>query len=353
MSTIKQLLIRPLRIGLLAGMPLLSSATTVTSDVVGYVSLKVNAGTGSSYVFTPLALPLYQPATNIDGKVSGTIGTFTNNTLTVDNAGWIPGQLSQKSSPYCIRITSGVAEGRVLLISSSTNNTTDTLTIDLPYSEINDLTVLGISPTSDTYDIIECDTLATLFGAPSTGGIIGANSFNEADQIWMFTKRSWKKFFYSTELHRWTRRSRGNPDASAQVIMPNSGFLYARKGQSDLKFSISGKVTKEIKTITVYSSGITVLGNTWPVDLTLSQLKIASLDNWQSSADHTAADQLWLLNNGYWNKYFHDGKDWRRISRGEPISNEILIRSGSSLFLKRSSSGHTISKLQQYPPYTL
>ena len=67
--------------------------------MVGYVSLKVNGGTNSSYVFTPLALPLYQPANNIDGKVSGTIKTFTNNTLTVDNAGWTPGQLSQNLAP--------------------------------------------------------------------------------------------------------------------------------------------------------------------------------------------------------------------------------------------------------------
>ena len=102
-----------------------------------------------------------------------------------------------------------MAEGRVLLISSSTNNTTDTLTIDLPYSEINDLTVIGISPNSDTYDIIECDTLATLFGDPSPG-IIGANSFNDADQIWLFTNRSWKKFFYSIELGRWTEAQWGN-----------------------------------------------------------------------------------------------------------------------------------------------
>ena len=91
----------------------------------------------------------------------------------------------------------------------------------------------------------------------------------------------------------------GKPDASDQVIMPHSGFLYGRKDQSDLIFSIFGKVTNETKTTTVYPSGITVLGNIWPVDQTLSQLELASLNNWHSSTDHTVSDQVWLLKTAF------------------------------------------------------
>ena len=48
-SIIQQSLMRPFCIGLLAGIPLLSSATTVSSDVVGYV--KINCLGGSDTTF--------------------------------------------------------------------------------------------------------------------------------------------------------------------------------------------------------------------------------------------------------------------------------------------------------------
>jgi hypothetical protein len=351
MNTVQKML------ALLSGAALVATSTltadSVSTTPVGYSTWMINAGTGTARTFTTLALPLYSPTSSIDGVTTGVITSVATDTLSVDSAGWTVGELSDAEAPFCLRITSGLATGRNLLVSSSVDNTSDTLTVDLSQSGVSDLTALGIVAATDTFEIIECDTLSSLFDVPSDGGIIGGDSLDSADNIWLFVNGAWSKYYYDTSLERWTQFSRGNPDASNQVILPDSGLLFSRIADETSALIITGTVPSTSRKLTVNQSGVTVVGSSWPVDMTLSEANFNQIAEWQSSTDASDADQVFVLSEGVWQRYYHDGTDWLKNSRGNAVSNDVVIGSGSAVLLLKASPSSSTSTLSQALPYSL
>jgi hypothetical protein len=342
-------------IALLSGAALLTSsgfAQGVTTDPVGYSTWTIAAGTGTARTFTTLALPLYQPTSSVDGAASGVIASVTAGTLTVTGAGWTAGELSTAAAPFCVRITSGLAEGRNLLVSTSADNTADTLTVDLSQSGVADLTAIGVAAT-DTFELVECDTLSSLFDVPAVGGIIGGASLDSADNVWLFVNGSWSKYYYDTSLVRWTKFTRGNPDASDQVVLPDSGMLFSRIADEASSLIITGTVPTTARQLTVNQAGVTVVGTSWPVDVTLSAAQFDEISEWQSSSDASIADAVYVLSGGAWQRYYHNGTDWLKNSRGTPISNDVVISSGSAVLLLKAASASSVSSLSQALPYSL
>jgi hypothetical protein len=343
-------------ITLLSGAVLLASsafAQTVATDPVGYSTWSIAAGTGTARTFTTLALPLYQPTSSIDGSTAGVITSVTSNSITVSGAGWTAGGLSNAAAPFCLRITSGTAEGRNLLISTSVGNTADTLTVDLSQSGVQDLTSLGVVAASDTFEIIECDTLSSLFDIPAEGGIIGGVDLDSSDNVWLFVNGAWSKYYYDTALVRWTKFTRGNPDASNQVVLPDSGILFSRIANEASSLIVTGTVPSTARQMTINQAGVTVVGSSWPVDMTLSAAKFNDIPEWQSSADASVADKVYILSGGAWQRYYHDGVDWLKNSRGTPVSNDVNIKSGTAVLLLKASPASSSSFLSQVLPYTL
>lgn len=167
-----------LRISLIASLiasvslPDSKAQTTATTDPVGFVTVGITAGTGSAKRNTLFSVPLLETE-SIQGQIAGTITGVTASTISNSNAGWAAGALSQPATPYLIQITSGAAEGRLFLISSSTNtggavagtaNTATTVTVSSVDSTQVDLSSLGIVAGTDTYKIYACDTLSSFFG---------------------------------------------------------------------------------------------------------------------------------------------------------------------------------------------
>ena len=338
---------------LLLSSNLVSQSISVSTLPVGYVTWTINPGSGSSRAFTTLSLPLYQPSQSINGISSGVISSVSPDEITVSNAGWSPSQLSNAATPYCLKITSGSAEGRTLLISTSASNTTDTVVIDLIASNIGDLTTLDIELGQDTFDIIECDTLGSLFGSPSESDIIGAEDFSSADNIYLLTNGSWAKFYYNTNLNRWTKLTLGSPDATDQPILPDGGILYSRLASTPMELIISGTVPNTPRQLTINRSGVTFIGSTWPVGLELTNSGISQISGWQSSVNSSDADKVYMLISGSWQKFYHDGTDWRRITLGNPIANNQSISSGSAIMLQKNSALPFNSILVQDIPYSL
>lgn len=332
----------------------LNSLSAVETVPVGYSTWNIAAGTGTARTFTTLSLPLYQPSNSTDGVSSGVITGLTSSTLTVSGANWTAGELSQAGSPFCLRITreGAAAEGWTLLVSTSSPNTSDTLTVDLASSGVSDLAALGIEVGTDTFELIECDTLSSLFGEPTEGGIVGGD-YASADNVWLFVGGSWRKFYYNDTLSRWTRFFPGNPDASNQVVLPDSGILYSRLAATSSELVISGTVPSTDRIVSINQSGLSVIGSSWPVDVTLAQSNISSIPEWVSSSDFNVADIVWVLNAGSWRKYYHDGTDWRRRFPGTPVANDVVIESGSAVLIQKTAASTSNSALSQALPYTL
>ena len=96
-----------------------AQTNVATSDVVGYVTVKIIAGTGTAKKLSYISFPLLEKDLPITGKTRGTLTGVTATTLTDSTAGWAAGALSAPATPYLIAITSGTAAGRIFHIASN------------------------------------------------------------------------------------------------------------------------------------------------------------------------------------------------------------------------------------------
>ena len=345
----------------LAALPLANAQNvTATTDPVGFVTVNITAGTGTTKRNTFYSPPLLEAST-VTGQASGVITAVSSNSITNSNAGWSAGELSNPATPFLIMVTSGAADGRIFLISSSNStggaiagvaNTATTVTIStIDTTQVN-LTNLGIVAGTDTYKIFSCDTLSSLLGTPSSTGVLGGTSASNADVVTMFVNGSATNYFYKTDAvpPRWTRQSPAI-DASNVPILPYFGFSYARLPASPaLAFTITGGVPTEPRQTSVKNSGNTMLSQFWPVDSTFASSGLSSVVT--SGANVTVADVVTLTSNGSATNYFYNGTEWRRQSPNI-AANSTVIPVGSSVRISRKGSASGYTTLSQTVPYNL
>jgi len=334
-----------------------AAQTTVQGEPFGYVKMNITAGTGTSKKSTLLSIPLLDEA-GISGKATGRITGVTATTITAAGAGWTAGQLSAAATPHLIEITSGAAQGRLLLISSTTANTTDTVTIASDEAtRVGNLANLGIATgatTGDTYRIRPVDTLSSFFGTPQSTLIRGGTSASNADTIAIVSNGTSSTYFYHTTLGRWTRVALGNPDASNTPILPYSGVRYERLSNTPLQFIVTGKVPSGQRKVSVKSSGSTILSPYWPVNMTLAQLAIQTTPNWLSGASSSSADTLVVTtSSGSTTTFFYDGTNWRRVALGNPIANTNVVPVGASIQISKRGNAAGYAEYQNTAPYNL
>ena len=348
---------------LAAPVALAQEPATATTDPVGFVTVGVAAGTGTTKRNTLFSLPLLETEA-IQGQVAGTITGVTANTIVNSNAGWGAGALSNPETPYLIQITSGEAEGRMFLISSSANtggaingtaNTGTTVTVSSLDAAQVDLTNLGIVAGSDTYKIFACDTLSSFFGTPDTTGIKGGSSAATADTVVVVLNGSASTYFFNTAASppRWSRVGFNSPAAANVPLLPYYGVQYARLADTPLSFVVTGGVPTGVRKVSVKSSGLTLLSQYWPADSTISSLGLNTLAGWLSGANAASADTVVLISNGSASTYFYDGTNWRRVGFNNPIANTTVIGVGTTVQIVRKGAAAGYDTLTQSPPYTL
>lgn len=340
-----------------------ATAQTATTDPVGFVTVGITAGTGTAKRNTLFSVPLLETEA-IQGQVSGVITGVSSNTITNTNAGWVAGALSQPSTPYLIQITSGAAEGRMFLISSSANtggaiagaaNTSTTVTVSsLDSAQVN-LTSLGIVNGTDTYKIYACDTLSSFFGTPASTGIQGGTSASNADTVVVVLNGSSSTYFYNTGVTpaRWSRVAFNSPSAENVALLPFYGVQYSRLAASPLTFVVTGGVPTEGRKVSVKNSGPTLLSQYWPADSTLQSLGLNTLPGWLSGNNANSADTVVLTSGGSASTFFFDGTNWRRVGFNNPVANNTAIGIGTTVQIFRRGTAAGYGTLSQNPPYTL
>lgn len=338
----------------------LTSFTDSKADLAtiptGYVTISIAAGTGTNKVITPISVPLLDSST-ASGQLQGHITGLTASTISNSGAGWTPGQLSTASTPQLIRITSGAAVGYTFLISTSTANTGTSLTIDMIDASQVDLTTLGIATgtNGDTYQIIPCDTLSSLFGTPATTGVQGGTSAANSDNIIINNNGTLMTYFYDTAVtpSRWTRSTVGNPDASNTPLRPDAGINYCRLAANPLTLVVMGQVPSTDRKVIIRNSGLTYLAQGWPADTTLAASVINTIPNWVSSPTAANADTIQIMVSGGYRTYWFDGTSWRRQTIGSPISDSQVIPLGTSIIINKIGTSLGISTLSQIKIYSL
>jgi hypothetical protein len=342
---------------LLAAAPF-ASAQNATTDPVGFVTVNITAGTGTSKRLTYFSPPLLEAA-SIGGQATGTITAITSNSISNSNAGWTPGELSNPATPYVIQITSGAADGRMFLISSSAStagalagvaNTASTVTVSSVDTTQVDISTLGIITGTDTYKILRCDTIGSLFGNSTDSVVVlGGTSVNTSDSLTISINGNSRNYFFNTSLSKWRCQSPPG-DAENVAILPYFGLTFSRLAATPLSLTATGGVPVEQREMSIKNSGITMVSQFWPTETTLSASNLASVV--ASGANVNEADVLTLTSNGSASNYFFNGTNWRRQSPPGPADSQV-IPVGASIRINRKGSAAGYSTLDQPVPYSL
>lgn len=324
---------------------------TVTTVPVGAVGVTIAAGTGTARALSTVSFPLVEQAV-IAGKATGIITGVTASTLSNSTAGWTAGQLSTAAAPCLIQITSGSASGRTFLVSTTTASTATTVTIDTEDAALVDLTTLGIASGVDTYRVLACDTLSSLFGTPATTGILGAAAGQSAtgDIILVLNSGAYRSYYYNTTASQWARVG-PNTASNNVAIRPDAMVIYNRLGNSALGLTITGEVPSVARKAIVKKSGLTVLANGWPAGLTLSTSGIQNSTGWTTGTSTTADTVQMLIGSGY-QKFYHNGTNWKRVGPNT-TSDTVAIPVGSGVIISKLGSTTGSVALSQALPYSL
>jgi hypothetical protein len=332
-----------------------AAETTLRSTPFGYVKINIPAGTGSTKRTSLISIPLLDNA-NITGRSAGRITGVTSNTITSEGAGWAEGELSQVAAPFLMEITSGSAAGRMLLIAAGNgnSNTSDTATINASDLLVNSAVDSFIDVEEEVnFRIRPVDTLSSFFGSPSTTGIRGGTTANEADTIVMVVNGVPSTYFFSTPNNRWARAAVGSPDASHQVILPSTGLQYARLAATPLQFIVTGRLPEGPRQVPIKASGTTLFSQFWPVASTLGELGLQNTEGWAGGALQASDRVVVQTGTGNFATFWHDGTNWRQQRLGSPISNDVSVGVGSALIISRlgGNAGHVF--ISQAVPYSL
>lgn len=327
-----------------------SESLTIHSMPVGVMEVTVPAGSGSAKTTSLISAPLLRTASK-SGKMFGLITEVNSARILSENAGWEASELTALDQPHGLMITSGSAAGRLFLISPNTNNSSTALQVTDPHNRNLDLTALGIQLGIDTYQIIELDTIKSLFGEPdqsNPSSVQGGSTPQQSDVITLTQNGSVTSYFYSSTRQRWSAIRLGSPDASHTPILPYYGIQYARIATQPLKIVLSGEVPRLDRQMTIPSHGATLVASYWPVAQRLAQTGLADRAEWRRGTPPNT-DRVSLTSPLGSASYYHDGQNWRKISLGQPISDDVIINTGSAMLISRPTSGLALPVIQTIP----
>jgi len=319
-------------LSLAASMP--AQSVNTATDPVGFNSTVVASGTVAA-----LAVP-FDRLTVFQGAVTSRTAT----TLTTTAAAFgTYGPFA--SNPHTVIMLSGANVGRRFLIDS---NNTDTLTITTG----GDLTTQIAN--GDTYKIVPCHTLGSLFGTDGAGLNV-SNSFSTADQIQLREGGAWLTFFHTANPGGfWAQTGQGATNFNNKAVLPEQGFLLVRRPSSNFTFTGLGAVPTTNLRTDFPANAITNFSNRFPTATTLAGLGLDTLPGWINSNSFNSADQVLIRSGGAWLTFFHTanpGGFWAQTGQGATNFNTQPIDIGTSVVVVRRPG--TAVTLVQTRPYTL
>jgi hypothetical protein len=328
---------------------------------LGAINYTIQGGTLASPRVTPISVPLrdsFEPTnyndtdkTGFTGVASGLITsisagpTASTNSLTIANAGWDPLQFRQASRPVFVRVMTGNAQGRTLLAATNrTDHTSSTVIVDH-----QGFSLLGSLSAGDRVEFFPGDTLRSFFGdLVGAGLILSGPTVNDADNVQLLSGSQWVTYFHDGT--KW-RISSVNVDSGNVIIRPDAGFLFVRRGSSNISFTALGTVPSTRLQCVIRTSGTSLIGTQFPVSRSLSTTGISSIPGWVTSSSSRTADRFQTLSGTQWVSYFNDGTNWRIQGPNSPSNPNIPPT--SVIRLQRLGNATTTELISFELPYQL
>jgi len=371
-----------LSILVLASLSAQAQTTTLNTVPEGAVTVTLPAITANQTFTSFISLPLTADPT-YTGIVSTVTASSTNghtsnaDTISVADSP-APWTTNSMSGLYFVKFLTGQEKGRFILIQS---NTTNSLTLDI---QDNTLQTVGLSTsgfavtpgaagTGDSFEIFPADTLATLFGDGSTNNpllLIGGSgtptqAFVAADVIAIYSQKlsRFQSYFFNSTAGFWELKG-SSISANNTVLYPYGGLSIFRKALSGARASIPltlmGRIA-EVPALVKAQTNATAFGSTtYPVDMTLSQLKLQLGPNWQTSTSPGLADtvSVWSNTLSRFQTYFQlPDATWRQSTNPNGTTDVGLtttIHAGDFIYVfQRKTVAGAATFLPTTMPYTL
>lgn len=303
-----------------------------------------------------IALPLVHDsvaAGAVMGRFTGVGANYVEDTA----ANWVAGELSSAANPYYLRIKSGAAAGRILMV-SSTANTVSRVNLT---NDGTDLTLAGIvtGAGGDRYELVLADTLLGLFGTSTLQGGVDATV---ADNVQVWGGAAWLVFYYNTARGRWERNTdtAASPTRDNFVLRPDRGIMITRRAATDLTLRVTGRVPVTAPRHFHARPGVTFLSNGLPVDITLANLALQTRSaGWQAGTNPATAasdaDLIQVWGGAAWLIFYYDSVNSRWQRNDGTNRDSFVVPAGRPIMVRRTAAGATPADgvLALPMPYTI
>jgi hypothetical protein len=213
-----------------------------------------------------------------------------------------------------------------------TSNTPTTATLETLSAN---LSTLG-AQSGDSFQLIQGDTLLSMFGTPSNGVVGGTSTqFNAGTTDRVQTRDSTgtvRNFYFDTSVNQW-RRIGSSLNQGSVPISPTSGVFYFRIGQTPITQLTTGNVPVTSVKYLVPTSGTTFFSRFFPTSGTIGSFGFQNLPGWTSQDRVTTTDAAGTVRNYTWN-----GTQWRRTGSSLNQSN-TAVPIGGVVSVTRFGSG--------------
>jgi uncharacterized protein (TIGR02597 family) len=316
-------------------MPWTSHATSVATSPLGYVRHSIPAATSiAAPRLSTLALPLRAEAVFASAVSGSSVDSIYDTT-----AFFLNGDFATDEYPYAVSFKTGALEGKIFLIIA---NSTNSLTVDSQGIDLSSLVQSG-----DLYQIIPLDTLGSLFGESDVPFKTGTSA-SRADILYFREGNEWVPYFHNgNEWQSFESDSQNN-----KVLFPDQAVLVMRREGDDIDLTVIGAVPTTALQVLVSGRSSTFLANSFPAELLLGETGLQTLPYWRTGNNLTTADLVYLLQDGAWKPFFHNGSNWQSIDSRNSDTQSISIGSGF-LVVRESTATGTNALLDILQPYTL
>lgn len=314
------------------------SAQEAKTDPVGFITLTIGGGTPALPKLSLVSPTLTKPI-SYQGLITAISAASGVTTITVSGTPWAAGAFNgANGSHFCEIVSLAFPTNTGTMADILTTPTTNTITVS------GDLTV-NQAAVGDTVKIRKDVTIADLFGATNSAGLLASDDASTADEVFIYSNASAASHFYYTgdisTPAGWYNSTTGDP-AGSRAIAPNEAVVVKRKAPGDLNIVFTGAV-KTGNTLLAVINGLNVLGTSSAQGLTLSNSGLytgSDTTGVKGSDDASTADEITIYGATSTNNYFYYTGDistpagWYHSTSGDP-SGSVSIAAGTAFVLRR------------------
>lgn len=257
----------------------LGGTSVVRTPPVGLLTVEASADSTSA-----LSLPLESSPLFV-GEISG-VG---KRTLSWKGAPY-RARADYQQRPRFVRMTDGRSAGQSFRILSGRDHV---LRVEVT-GDLAERVDKG-----DHFEILDADTLASVFGADGRGLLTGGSA-GESDNVRLLGRDGWRTYFHDGK--KWRLAGDGSQASSNRVVIePGQGFLVVRRSRSPLALQIVGDVPVNPVVTMPRGAAAALVGNPYPTSRRLSAVALGLRVDWASiSVQGSEGWREYSLRRGIW-----------------------------------------------------